>query len=68
MLATMFKANSVERNAFKNMMISVELLEINRVKVVSKGWADNKRLEQKHESRDSLGVLGFVRPQTSSTS
>ena len=32
MLATMFKANSVERNAFKNMMISVELLEINRVK------------------------------------
>ena len=32
MLATMFKANPVERNAFKNMMISVELLEINRVK------------------------------------
>ena len=32
MLATMFKANPTERNAFKNMMISVELLESNRVK------------------------------------
>jgi hypothetical protein len=32
MLATMFKANPVERNAFKNMMISVEILESNRVK------------------------------------
>ena len=32
MLATMFKANPVERNAFKNMMISVEVIE-NRAKV-----------------------------------
>jgi hypothetical protein len=32
MLATMFKANSVERNAFKNIMISVEVIE-NRAKV-----------------------------------
>jgi len=32
MLATMFKANPTERNAFKNMMISVEILESNRVK------------------------------------
>ena len=32
MLATMFKANPVERNAFKNIMISVEVIE-NRAKV-----------------------------------
>jgi hypothetical protein len=31
MLATMFKS-TIERNAFKNIMISVELLESSRVK------------------------------------
>jgi len=32
MLATMFRANPAERNAFKNIMISVEVIE-NRAKV-----------------------------------